>query len=152
MPVPLPTTADVGALLRARTKDVNGNELGTFNSDTRPTDEEVDLIIGNASSDVYAELGEVDALENESLQTAVSRLIALRAAMLIELSYFPEQVQNDRSPFEHLRDMYNEALPRMTRAVAESEDDGVHEAGDGLKPRYDFPTDSGGMIGNDSRW
>lgn len=32
-----PSVANVAALLRARTKDVNGDEIGTFNDDTRPT-------------------------------------------------------------------------------------------------------------------
>ena len=32
-----PSVADVSALLRARTKDSNGSEVGIFNDDTRPS-------------------------------------------------------------------------------------------------------------------
>lgn len=32
-----PSVLDVAALMRARTKDSNGIEVGTFNDDTRPT-------------------------------------------------------------------------------------------------------------------
>ena len=37
----MPSVADVGALLRVRTKDINGEEVGTFNDDTRPTSAQV---------------------------------------------------------------------------------------------------------------
>jgi hypothetical protein len=37
----VPSVLDVAALLRARTKDVNGVEVGTFTDDTRPTSSQV---------------------------------------------------------------------------------------------------------------
>ena len=33
-----PTIADVAAIIRARTKDSSGNELGVFTAETRPSD------------------------------------------------------------------------------------------------------------------
>jgi hypothetical protein len=44
-----PSVADVAALLRARTKDVNGEEIGTFNDDTRPTSAQVLTLIERPS-------------------------------------------------------------------------------------------------------
>src|SRR5207244_4319034 len=52
-----PALDDVGALIRARTKDVNGNEVGTFNEDTRPTGALVEIIIDAAVADLIARVG-----------------------------------------------------------------------------------------------
>jgi hypothetical protein len=43
--------------LRARTKDSNGMEVGTFNDDTRPTSAQVLTLIDQAVADVQAWLG-----------------------------------------------------------------------------------------------
>jgi hypothetical protein len=52
-----PSVLDVAALLRARTKDSNGMEVGTFNDDTRPTSAQVLTLIDQAVADVQAWLG-----------------------------------------------------------------------------------------------
>jgi hypothetical protein len=52
-----PSVADVAALLRARTKDVNGDEIGTFNDDTRPTSAQVITLIDEAVVDIQARMG-----------------------------------------------------------------------------------------------
>jgi hypothetical protein len=53
----VPTVADVAALLRARTKDVNGEEIGTFNDDTRPTSSQAITLIDEAVADIQARMG-----------------------------------------------------------------------------------------------
>lgn len=150
-PSSLPSVADVGALLRARTKDLNGTEIGTFDDDTRPTGAQVQIMMAHAADEVYAELGAYDDVPTE-LKSSARRLVALRTAMLVELSYFPEQVQSGRSPYEHIKDLYEAALPRMVEATRESVDGGEHAAGAGIVPRYSFPVNEGGMIGNGSEW
>jgi hypothetical protein len=92
----LPSILDVAALLRARTKDVNGVEVGTFNDDTRPTSSQVLTLINEAVIDIQAQLGPWLPVE---LADAARSAAALRTACLIELSHFPEQVQSNRSAY-----------------------------------------------------
>jgi hypothetical protein len=92
-----PSVADVAALLRARTKDVNGVEIGTFNDDTRPTSSQAITLINEAVADIQARMGLSPPPE---LAGAGKSAAAMMAACLIELSYFPEQVRSDRSAFE----------------------------------------------------
>jgi hypothetical protein len=92
-----PSVADVAALLRARTKDINGEEIGTFNDDTRPTSSQAIRLIEEAVADIEARMGLSPPPE---LAGAGKSAAAMMAACLIELSYFPEQVRSDRSAFE----------------------------------------------------
>ena len=105
-----PSLRTVGSLLRARTRDVNGAEVGTFTPETRPTDEQVLGLIVSASNDVAAAV--VSEIP-EALWPAAASVASYRAAMLVELSYFPEQVATGRSPYEHIRDLYNTALANL---------------------------------------
>lgn len=109
-----PTVSDVGALLRARTKDRHGNEIGTFTADTRPTFDEVLRLIDQAAEDVTM-LVDYD-IPVETYRQAAG-VICLRAAMLVELSYFPEQVANNRSAYPHYKELYDEMLVRLQGAV-----------------------------------
>lgn len=87
-----PTVDDVAGLLRARTKPRDGQEyLGTFNASTRPTDTEVRVLIGQAAAQITAAFaaGEVPASSAEDAKQAA----LLKAAMWVETSYFPEQVE-----------------------------------------------------------
>ena len=147
----LPDADAVGALLRARTKDVNGAELGTFNEDTRPTGDEVDTLAQAAADEVYATLGAYDSLP-DSMTDPATRLVALRTAMLVELSYFPEQVASDKSPFAMFEALYEKALPRLVEAVREALSDGAAQAGDAMLPLFGFPVNEGGMISNGTQW
>ena len=81
-----PSVLDVAALLRARTKDSNGYEVGTFNDDTRPTSSQVLTLIDQAVADVQAWLGPSPPAE---LADAARVAAALDTACLIELSYYP---------------------------------------------------------------
>jgi hypothetical protein len=110
----LPLVSDVGALLRARTKDRYGNEVGTFNENTRPTFDEVQRLIETAAGDV-TDLIDYD-IPLESYRAA-SGVIALGAAMLVELSYFPEQVAADKSAYQEYKDLYDAYLERLLAAV-----------------------------------
>jgi hypothetical protein len=109
-----PDAADVGALLRARTRDSSGNELGTFTADTRPTNLEVDQLIDQGNDDVRAELPET---VSPQLVERVKSLMALATALRIEISYFPDQVASGRSPFEQYRTLYRDGLRAVAAAV-----------------------------------
>ncbi len=88
-----PAADDVAILLRTRTRSDDGTEFGTFTDETSPTVDEVQALIDLAATEVLAQLpDEIDT----TFGPAVTRLIALRAAALIELSFFriqPEAAQ-----------------------------------------------------------
>lgn len=106
----VPSLADIGDLLRARTKDVNGNELGTFDADTRPTGEEVERLVGQAVSDVTLRAG---AAIPDALTESVRWLATIRTGMLVELSYFPEQTTASDSTYANLKALYDEQMTAL---------------------------------------
>jgi len=97
------TLESVGNLIMARTKDKYGNELGTFNADTRPTGDNVLEIIEQAADDVTTIL---DTDIPQGAYEYVRQAISLKAACIIERSYFPEQINNNRSPYPQLLEEY----------------------------------------------
>lgn len=113
--LPHPSSDDVAALLRARTKDLDGKELGVFSGNTRPTDTEVDRLITMA----YAEVtGQTGVNLGDRCAPSAQALITIRAAMWVELSYFPEQVRSDRSVYIELADQWTAGMPSLMDCVA----------------------------------
>jgi hypothetical protein len=100
-----PTVDDVAALLRARTKDASGAEVGTFTEATRPTDVEVEQLITNGCAKVASLVGWT--IPDDGAPEAM-HLAALVAACEVELSYFPEQVRTDRSAYTQLWQMFQD--------------------------------------------
>lgn len=107
-----PSADEVAALLRARTKDVDGRELGVFSADTRPTDEQVGELIANAAEQVAAELSADVPIV---LYGSFGFCTKLYTACLVELSYYPEQVNAGKSAY----DQYWQMLLRAIEALAE---------------------------------
>jgi hypothetical protein len=141
----LPSLQEVGLINRGRTIDSNGNELGTFNSETRPDDEGVIGLIGQAGTDVRDKIGGVIPAD---LRLKAKRVIAVRTAMLIELSYYSSEVATDRSPYPMFKEMYEDLLPDLVTAVAAEEaglssDDSV--TGGGLFAQFGFDDESSWM-------
>jgi hypothetical protein len=101
----LPTVEDVAAYLRARTRDDEDEEDETFNNDTRPTEDQVLRLIGLAAGDLVMCAG---AWLPEVLWPKAANVIALRAALMVELSFFPEQINTDQSPYSQLKELYDE--------------------------------------------
>lgn len=130
----------VGAILRARTRDTQGNEVGTFNDDTRPNGDQVLSLVAVAVSDLASMIGH-DIEEMFWEQAAV--VSSYKSAMLVELSYFPEQVATGRSPYAQLKELYDEALNGLKIALAGA---GTDLPGDGSgfpsPPSYAFPLGS----------
>jgi hypothetical protein len=108
-----PTIADVAALIRARTKDGNGQELGTFTPATRPTDAQAKEAIEHAVIAVHEKVGAIGAGCADTARLAA----AYGAAAEIELSYFPEQARTDRSPYQFLIARWTAALEGVERCV-----------------------------------
>jgi hypothetical protein len=110
-------------------------ELGTFTTATRPTLAAVTTLIAQASQDVFARVGDDIPAAAEGI---AKQCIVFRTAMLIELSYFPEQVHADRSPYAQYEKLYKDQVTILCTAVDELDDGG--EIGDESDPQYDFPT------------
>jgi hypothetical protein len=125
-----PTVEQVALLLRARTKDSQGNEVGTFDDDTRPTGDQVDEQIDAAMGLVGIRFPSTSNMTDEQV-TAFQALVAYRAALRVEKSYFPEQVRNDRSAYAQLREEYVDDLQAFMEAMSAS-------GGDDLSYSYDM--------------
>jgi len=111
-----PGVDDVGALLRARTVTKNGQEIGTFNSYTRPTDVGVMTLINQAAGDVQDAIGPETNVD-PSLYPMAEDLATIGAAMQVELSYFAEQVNSGRSIYPQLEAQYEIKLKRLQNAI-----------------------------------
>lgn len=124
-----PTVDQVALLLRARTKDSAGNEVGTFDDDTRPTGTQVDEQIDAAIALVGVRFPPTSGMTAEQV-TGFQALVAYRAALRVEKSYFPEQVRTDRSAYAQLREEYLDDLAAFTEAI--------REGAGGEQPVYDM--------------
>lgn len=111
-----PTVAEVAAHIRARTKAAGGTEAGTFNDQTRPNQQQAEAMIANALRSVSGKLHAVEPCSDDLLADA-KNAVALRAAMAIEASFYPEQVSTSRSNFSQLKSMYDDDVKALAEAV-----------------------------------
>jgi hypothetical protein len=132
-----PTHEEVGAIAMMRTRDDVGNETGTFDDTTRPNYDQVQMLIQKAVEDVAGKTG---ADIPEPVWERARDLVALRTAMLIELTYFASEVAQNRSPYNNYKQLYDEQLMQVVNEVR------AQEAGEssGDEPsihmaRYEFP-------------
>lgn len=138
-----PTVENVGALLRARTKSMGDQELGTFTEETRPTDSQVSELIRQATGRISLLVGDDVPV---ALQQEVKDAAVLGTALLIELSYFPEQVASGTSAYDEYKELYDELIGTradpgsLVLAVLAALDDGTVDAADSLPAtRSNFP-------------
>jgi hypothetical protein len=97
----------------ARTRLENGLNAGTFTRETIPTAEQVTEVINQAVSLMRPRLGPVaDAMADQA-----QALTALRCAYMIELAYFPEQVETSISPYNALRMEFKDELANWDEAA-----------------------------------
>lgn len=157
----LPTVDDVAAIIRARTQDSHDDEIGTFNDDTRPTGVEVEKLIDNAAGVVYSRLGDMSdemlvCPTADDLQDQARYMVSMLAAMLVELSYFPEQIEANRSAFEHYKELWDDQMTTLIDAAAECRAGEVtpdtEDGGYIGKASWAFPVDTGGLVGWRTKW
>jgi hypothetical protein len=114
-----PTVADVAVLVRARTVDSAGKVLGTFTLDTKVKPYDVNLLIARACATVSA-AAPITIDSEPRLILQARNVAALWAAMLVELSFFPEQTNTDQSSYENLRQLFETGLATLTRSLPDS--------------------------------
>lgn len=91
-------------------------------------------MVSVAANDVAAAVGSEIP---EDLWSIADSVTSYRAAMLIELSYFPEQVAAGRSPYEQIKALYTESLKNLLARSTGDVPGG--EAGAPSPPSYAFP-------------
>lgn len=117
------TPEDVAALLTARTKDADGNELGEWTEETRPTREQVQQRIDIARALVRDGLGPVPDTCLEGFESCV----ALRAALLCEAAFWPEQTESNQSTFAQLRELYGQVWAGVQACVDRASGFGAYD-------------------------
>jgi hypothetical protein len=105
----VPTVDEVAALLQERTW-ANGVQQSTFNTDTTPTADQAQRLIDLAVDDVLIAFGGAIPTGYES---RARMLATLRAATLIENSFFRRDVENNTSPYAQYQAMYLADLERL---------------------------------------
>lgn len=122
--------ADVGALIRTRTKttaedpETPEEYVGTFTEYTRPTDEQVEALIVQGIRAVTGRVGSIPELDEDAEDTlpdwvdTAKLCAALFTAMLVEQSFFSEQIEQGQSPYDRLRDMWNAEIEQLTAAMS----------------------------------
>lgn len=136
-----PTKEQVARKILSRTRDQYGNLKGTFDETTTPTGEVVNEIIVDAVSQISKSIGDIIP---DSLTADASDVVALYAAMQIELTVFAEQVNTGRSIYPQLEKQMNGApgilgaLVRLQRAITISEagTGAIENAGPSLMPSF----------------
>ena len=135
-----PTLAQVGNATLQRTKDQFGNVTGTFSPETTPTDDQVTELTDRAADKVSMKVG-TDI--PESCWDDASAVVALRAAMMIELTYYAEQVTNQRSPYPLYKEQFIDGIAdlqlKVQTARRDAEDGKVGGEQPYAGPRWKFP-------------
>lgn len=109
-----PSLSDIGLLILSRTRDKYGNLAGTFTAETEPTEEQAVRIAQKAAVDMADAMG--DDIP-EKLWDDAAEVVAKKAAMIIELSYYSDQVNTDRSIYPQLEKEYELQLANLQRAI-----------------------------------
>jgi hypothetical protein len=109
-----PSTSDVAILERTRIVEPGGGDPGDFTDNTHPTSDEVEELIQHAI-DITLNLlpAQVDPRHYE----AIERAIALRAASLVEASYFREQA--NEGSLAYYRELFDDVIQGVNVRVAE---------------------------------
>jgi hypothetical protein len=121
-------TSDVAVLLRARTyadgvgESEAGEEVGEFTADTKPTGDQVRGMIQQAATEVRARIGQEPM--DEALVAFAEGVVALRAAMTVELSYRPEETNSEDSIYDKLKELYEEGLASLVASLPDTSSTG----------------------------
>jgi hypothetical protein len=127
-----PAVQDVANYLIARTRMANGELAGTFNSLTFPTDVQVLGIIQQQVSLYAPRMGDV----SDNLADSATALLALRAAIVVEESYFVEQIATDLSAHKEMVDEFKFAMMDWRKAAEGDVPNGARTASEPIGTQY----------------
>lgn len=138
-----PSTKQVAAWIRARTKIPGGGLAGDFTEQTKVTKADAEGAIEQAVEQVQVGLGAAE-LCKDNLKSQAGSVASLLAAMIIEQSFYPETTTGESNSFKSLEKLYTGALKRLEGAVEEQCGEGGGGGG-GMHPdaRGNFPQPTG---------
>lgn len=111
------TVDEIASYIRVRTRDVNGDEVGTFNTDTRPTADEATVKAQQASRYVSLKLGApLSAWVTANLAT-ITDLSAIYAAWMIETSFYDDGTTEEESLAESLEQQWTDTLSALVASI-----------------------------------
>jgi hypothetical protein len=119
-----PTLPRIAAIQRSRTRGTASRdagiagEQGTFTATTRPTADAVRSLIAVACADLLAVTEGIEPC-TAALDFAAGNAVAYRVAMLIELSYLPEQTNGDMTAYKAFKDLWEETSARVGGRILE---------------------------------
>lgn len=134
------TVEEVAALLPNRTHDEDGKD-GEFNDGTTPTKKQVERILEKAAGKIAGKLQitpDKDICANGPLELA-EETHALRAAMMVELTFFSNQLRTDQSPYEKLKEEFEDNMKDLQTAYMEQCGEDAGGLGGETMPRGNFP-------------
>jgi hypothetical protein len=108
-----PSVARLSSIMRARTEGPFSNQ-GVFNAQTSPTADQADDLIDDAVDLVLIKLGPNIP---SSLTRQASRAVTFKAAALIELTYYPEQANDDNSAYSLYQAQYDETMAALITSM-----------------------------------
>ena len=129
-----PTLDEVAAIVPSRAKNQYGR-ISTFDETTQPTGDQVQSIIDRSAAKVFSKIGEPPS----ALLEDAKEIVTLRAAMLVELTYFGDQIRSDRSPYTELKALYEEAVTDYLTDRAQLGGDEIPGSADDQQPLFSFP-------------
>jgi hypothetical protein len=148
----IPTRDYVAALLPRRWREVGGTYADGPTDTTAPTADQVDNIIVMQAALVLAQTGDVSALPcatSEDVQAGVATVIAERAAKVVELGFWPEEITDSRdtaSEWQAIIDGDQAAVIASVRECLAGEvepgDEGDAGGGPVVAPAFNFETQS----------
>lgn len=133
-----PTVKEVATHILARTVNQYGVRLGTFTIDTTPTQAEAEQVIAITMPEIADAVGETIP---EFLWDDTQVVASIKAAMQIEIAFFPEQIASNRSPYNALNVKYTAALDNLVHqvSVAGTGSEGTVVAGASNTAQFAFP-------------
>lgn len=136
-----PSIRQVATHILSRTVNQYGARQGTFTTETTPTAAEAEQIIMLAMPEVADIIG--DEIP-EYLWDDAQAVASILAAMQIEIAFFPEQINSERSPYQLLKVKYESAIANLTKQVASSVDGstGATVSGVSTAASWGFPAPS----------
>lgn len=84
---------------------------------------------------------------NTLLSSDATEMISIYAAMMVELSFFSEQINTNRSPYRELKDLFAEGMAALIEGLGGEgnsavDDIGLDDAPTANDPSYEFPPTS----------
>lgn len=104
-----PDVQDVADLLVTRTRTDGGRLLDIFNQDTIPTADQVSRYITRGVSRIIGRLGS-SVMPSTEIAAEANELATIYAGMRVELSFFSEQINTNRSPYLELKKLWDDGL------------------------------------------